>query len=358
MKFFLALVVFLFVVNASFGQEAKNISEAWEGFSSPDIMSSGFVHDFATLPLEASLLGGNKAWSSHYWPSKKAGINNRWFSPKDETFDYQSPDKATVAKMDLDAKKTLSPSEKYDLLMGRYDYPLKKEVYGVTSRLSKDWVGICHGWAPAAIHHNEPNPKYIQNADGVVIPFGSADIKALLSYYYAYHYESETVHQVGKRCFFGSWIGGARGCGDDLNAGAFHIILANKLGIKHEGFVADVERFNEVWNQPIVGFRSQVLEKDLPPSKKAAKNAVSEVRIATEFFYTDESEPNWETVMGTSEQVVSKLELLYRVELDAEGKIVGGAWESSVRPDFLWDKDKAPAFDGYFEKLSILINDN
>ncbi len=358
MKFFLALIVFLFVVNASFAQEQKSISEAWEGFSDPEIMASGFTHDIKELPLEGNILNGQKAWSSTYWPSNKGSINNRWFSPQGETFGYTSPSREQVRKMSLEDLKILSPSEKYDLLMGNYDYPLKKEVYGIASSHAKDWEGICHGWSPAAVNHNEPQPKYIQNPDGVVIPFGSADIKGLLSYYYAYKHVSESTHQVGKRCFFGSWMGGAAGCGEDLNAGAFHIVMTNKLAIRKQGFVMDVDRFKQVWNQPVIGFTSKVVDDNLPVSRNAAKSAVYEMRIATELFYTDESDPTWDAVMGTPMQVVSKRDFVYRLEIGQDGKIVGGTWESKERPDFLWDVEKAPVFVGYLEKLSVLINDN
>src|SRR5690606_15230131 len=117
--------------------------------------------------------------------------------------------------------------------------------------------------------------------DGIQIPFGSSDIKALISYFYAFHID-QSVDQMGLRCFFGSWMGGYRGCNEDLNAGAFHIVISNKIGLQKEGFMADVERFREVWNQPVVAYKSKILAANLPRSSKAASTAVKEVRIATE----------------------------------------------------------------------------
>jgi hypothetical protein len=335
-----------------------SILEAWKGFSDPDIMSSGFTHKFSELPLAGTVEIGPKAWSGHYWPSQHGGINNRWNAPGQPGFNYKSPTFTEVRRMSLEQLAQLAPSEKYDLLLGKYDYPLKKEAEGVASRRAPDWAGICHGWAPAALHHNEPTPKVLTNPDGIKIPFASSDIKALLSYYYAFHHEVESTHQIGLRCFFGNWMGGARGCDEDLNAGAFHIVITNMLGLRQEGFMADIDRFKEVWNQPIVGFKSKVLNSWLAPSSNAAKTAVKEMKIATELFYVNESDNvTWDVVHGTKEQIISKKNLVYRIELNREGKIVGGSWESDERPDFLWNKARATDFKGILFKLSGLIND-
>lgn len=357
MNKFLSLSFGLLASSAVFAQAlVEDLDSEWKGFSAPEIMSSGFTNMLSALPLEGQLPAGTKGWSSTYWPSKKAGIANRWNSPLQETFDYRSPSKEMVSKMSLEDLKLLSPAEKYDLLLGQYDYSFKRQVYSSTSRLAKEWAGICHGWAPAAMLHNEPTPKTLKNPDGISIPFGAADIKGILSYYYAFYTEEQATNQVGLRCFFGSWMGGARGCSDDLNAGAFHIIIANKLGLKKEGFLVDIDRFNEVWNQPAYGFKTKVIEQR-PVSRGAAKSAVREILVQTEFFYVDESDPTWNVVHGTDSQIISKLDLEYSLEIDSQGNIVGGEWESRDRPDFLWNKKKVEQFEGIFSKLPSLLND-
>jgi Transglutaminase elicitor len=357
MKYVLSIVLALFLSESILAQ-TQNFVEAWKGFSDPEIFSSDFTHDFKSLPLEGSIQIGPKAWSGDFWASKRGGINLRWNHPSQEGFDYKSPTKEQVMSMDLSELATLSPTEKYDLFTGRYDYPLKKEVQGSVSRNAADWTGICHGWAPASIFHNEPTPKILTNPDGIQIPFGSSDIKALISYFYAFHHDNGT-DQIGLRCFFGSWLGGARGCGEDLNAGAFHIVIANKIGLYKEGFLADVDRYREVWNQPLIAFKSVVVADNLPPSKSAAKNTVKEIKIATDIFYVNENLPGWNTVHGTRDQMISRRSLLYRIELNAQGKIIGGEWESKERPDFIWNKNpaKLEEFNGILSELPKLLND-
>ena len=351
-------IFFIFVLIMSSISIASTHFEAWKGFSDPEIMDSGFTHELAKLPLKGTIDINPRGWSGDYWASKKGSINYRWNSQKPEGFKLKSPSFAEARSMSSEQLSSLAPSEKYDLLIGNYEYPLRKEVEDVASKLSADWAGICHGWAPASLHHHEPTAKVLKNPDGLLIPFGSSDIKALLSYYYAFHAEDETSHQVGLRCFFGRWLGGARGCDEDLNAGAFHIVMTNMLGLKGEGFVADIDRFREVWNQPIVAYESEIISSRLAPSEFAAKTAAYELRVRTELFYVDESNENtWNSAFGTDNQKISSRLLQYRIEVNRENKIVGGSWESDERPDFLWNRSKATQFRGLFSRLPELLND-
>jgi hypothetical protein len=330
--------------------------EDWRDFSDPDIMGSNYNHYFFELPNEGSIIDGKRAWSGHFWPSREGGINNRWNTETKEGFSYKSPSKATVLQYSDEQLKRLAPTEKFDLYLGRYDYPLKNEAKGTASRRAADWAGICHGWAPASLHHTEPTPKTLTNPDGLKIPFGTSDIEALLSYFYAFYHESET-NQIGLRCFLASWIGVARGCNDDLNAGAFHIIISNKLGLEKVGFLMDRDRYKEVWNQPVVGYKSTVASRSLTPSRESAKGTVREFRIQTELYYVNESLPQWTPVHGTENQKIEVMELQYRIELDKNDKIIGGEWESSDRPDFLWNKTKTTEFTGLLSGLENLLND-
>lgn len=349
-------VIFLLLSStAAMAAPSVLVDEAWEGFSAPEIIGSGFTHNLFALPLEGSVeMKGPKHWSSDYWPSQKGGINLRWNTSDKRGFGYRSPTYSEVRNMSQRQLMELSPTEKYDILTARYNYPLKSQVAQSVSPKADEWEGICHGWAVATTYHNEPTPKTMRNADGIEVPFGSADIKALLSYYYAM--DEGPSDNMGHRCDIAKWTGGAKECDQDLNAGAFHIILANKIALKGEGLIMDVDRLKEVWNQPVVSYKSKVLGTS-QPSRNAARSAVIEYRIATELFYVDESDPNWNTVHGTENQKLDKKDLVYRIELNAQDEIVGGTWESDVRPDFVWQKSKIKSFTGLFTMLPSLLND-
>jgi hypothetical protein len=347
----LAVLGCLLISSVSFAEE-KGI---WPGHSNPRIVSTEFNYSFEKLPLEGNHDKPHTGWSDDYWPTHKGSINRRWNSPGQPGFKLVSPSKEQVFGMTQSQLSELAPSEKFDLLRGRYDYPLVKRVAKTARPNAKDWAGICNGWAPASLNLKEPMPTVMINSDGLQIPFGSSDIKAMLSYYYAYYVKTPT-RQVGLRCFLNRGLSGlARGCGDDLNAGAFHIIMSNMLGLKREGFLADVDRLKEVWNQPITSYKTEIV-MTRAPSSRAARSAVREVVVRTDLVYGSEIEPQWNPALNTSAQLYEKLELEYTVELDHEGKIVGGEWISWTRPDFIWFREEAP-FTGEFEILGSLYQE-
>ena len=346
MKFFLAF----FSILPLTAQATSQFLKPWERFSDPVIMSKDFVRTFSELPKEAIVTDKRKYWSSDYWPLNKGGINLRWNSTKPNGFDLVSPDKSSVFKMTLNELKQLSPSEKFDLYRGDYSYALKKEVAGRTSPRRKDWEGICHGWAAAALNHNEPQPKLVKNPDGIQIPFGSSDIKALLSYYYAYKYKPVSTHQMGRRC------NGAQHCEEDMNAGAFHIVLANQLGLQGKGFIADIENGREVWNHVAYDYETQIIEDNLSPGFDSAPGTYKVVRVKTEINVVFNIIRNsWFPVVGTPLQTFKSNIYEYDLDLDEKGAIIGGKWISELRPDFLWTMAPVLRFQGNFQKLKFLL---
>lgn len=334
--------------------EPLEINQPWRNISDPVIMSTTFVRSFSNLPLEAAVTDTSKYWSGDYWALKKGNINYRWFSPKPQGFNLKSPTKEQAGLMTLQELSYLAPSEKFDLLNGRYEYPLVKEVSSFTSPERELWEGMCHGWAPALMHHNEPTPKVITNPDGIQIPFGSSDIKALISYYYAYEYDAVTSRQMGSRCNGPRWPWSSDRCKDDMNAGAFHIVLTNKIGLSGTSFVADIENGKEVWNHVPVNYKITVVNDRLPPEDDSARGTVKTIRLKTEIFYVFNSDKNtWET-SGT---VAKKRTYEYTLDINSSGMIIGGNWISKMRPDFLWLVDQTPSFKDKFVRLGELLND-
>lgn len=351
LKFIATAIFALFLSSAR-----AEILGPWAGFSSPEIMGSGFTHQYFNLPAEGSTnYSGPYFWSGDYWPSKLGGINYRWNSPRPMGFRTYNFPRHEVLRLGSRDMHSLAPSEKFDILMGRYSYPLKAEVAKSVKPDAQDWEGICHGWVLASLHHAEPTPKTLVNRDGVKVYFGSSDIKALLTYYYAW-YGEENTPTVGKRCSFGNWTGGRANCDQDLNAGAFHIILANKLGLQGKGLIMDVERMDEVWNQPVIAYRSQFLG-EFRAGAGAARSAVREIRLSTQIWYVNETKNSWYPVHGTELQKLDTRIFQYRVELNNRDEIVGGTWESEERPDFIWHKEKVRSFGGLFSGLTQLLND-
>jgi hypothetical protein len=331
-----------------------SIDEKWESNSDPEIMSYFFTRQFPLLPLEGSVYPSTKYWSGDYWALRKGNINYRWFAKKKVGFNLNSPTKEEARRMTVAQLAELSPSEKYDLYTGRYDYPLRNEVNRIADPSAAEWEGICHGWSPATINHDEPLPKLMRNPDGIEIPFGSSDIKALLSYYYAYGYKIPNTHQMGRRCFRGSFFNRSKDCWDDMNAGAFHIVLANRVGIEGRSFIMDLERYREVWNHPVTDYKSRVL-RETPPWSDSAPGTKKVIEVETLIHYLDDNGNDWNRVMGTPKQMVKKVTYRYLLDIDENGAIIGGKWMSTSRPDFLWYVGKVRKFEGTLWRLGDLL---
>ncbi len=289
------------VAHASVNLELDSIDRAWQGISDPLRMSSAFNRDFASLPLSGDASDPQKYWSSDYWARNKGGINYRWNAARPTGFNLVSPTKEQAMTMTTAELASLSPSEKWDLFNGRYDYPLKKRIASYASPSRPSWEGICDGWAGAALNHDEPKSITVANPDGIQIPFGSSDIKGLLSWYYAREWAGGYA-MMGRRCNGGINIGTDR-CTHDMNAGAFHIVLANRLGTDGVSFVADIDRNSEVWNHLAFDFRSRIVSSNLPRRSTSASGTVKVARVRTTVDYVWLLRRNtWEPVLGTSAQ--------------------------------------------------------
>lgn len=192
-----------------------------------------------------------------------------------------------------------------------------------------------------------------QGAQGLTIPFGSSDIKALLSYYYAYHHEEGETLQMGKKC-----DRRGRHCDEDLNAGAFHIALTNQIGLLGESFIADIENTKEVWNQMVYSYTSEVVQDDLLPAEDSAPGTVRVTQIRTTMIVVFNIGMNsWLPSIGTANQTFRSSDYEYDLDLDRDGNIIGGKWKSQLHPDFIWYTRRTQDFGDAFSRLKYLLLD-
>ncbi len=366
MKFHFTVLSFMVLFNA-YGSK-------WNRSNNPEIFNavidSKVVTKFSSLPLKASLVDDRFGWSETYWPSNKGGIAFRWNHPTPMPFIFRTYSKDELLALSEEQLSQLSPAELYDIAMGDYSYSLTRKVLSEYSPKDLWWEGICHGWALAASHYPEPDKSFVKNADGITVPFGSSDVKALLSMHDAYNSKGFYV-RVGDRCFAkgkvlgeelpedgnvdvpSRWKRDRPGC-QDVNAGAFHIILATMIGIHSQGFVADVDRYNDVWNQPVTGYDASVVSEQEISEQDKSNGIFKKIRLLTTMTYADElnffdeeSSRNGELgfvsknpVTATPSQMFATKNYEYVLELNSIGEIIGGEWISETRPDMLWLKKK------------------
>ena len=328
---------FLLVLALIFSGEVLAINKsAWDNNNDPNLITSDtnttFEYNFQNLPLEGQL--DFTPWADTYWPSFQRGIANRWYG---NTNVHVMPYKNKVMSMSNKDLKKLSPAEKYDIFVGDYKYSLTKSELDRTSPKDPQWEGLCHGWAMAALLWKEPNSVIMENEDGIKIPFGASDIKALLIYLQA---NSDTKeYMAGTRCEQDLTVISFKDRDDacmDINAGAFHVILTNRVGILKKGFVMDVDTGKEVWNQPVYAYTTKII-KTHGPTKNAAEGTVKEIQVQTTVTYTGEIAPSFESPLENPVQ----REYKYILELNSDDRIIGGKWISEDYPDFIWVQKKA-----------------
>ncbi len=307
-------------------------------------------------------------WSSSYWPLSEGSITYRYSDPNIPRSDVnkyalyileQRPADTLVneGKADL-----LSPAEKYDLLMGDKNYSLTNSILNDVKSYGKfeGWEGICHGWAPAAYMYNRPiRSVKVSNPEGKQITFYPTDIKALSSLLWAnLNYPSKFI---GGRCNEKNPQRDANGrilsqdCFDS-NPGSFHLALINQIGINKRSFVFDATYDFQVWNQPLLSYsyyyfnpqtaQSSYKSSDVMINKEnftrdkfksyRSNNATYIVGVKTKVEYISETYPDASSKDSSNRDSIVAVEYIYDLEVDSNGKIIGGEWYQTAHPDFMW----------------------
>lgn len=383
MKFLIPILFFSFVAKAELIDSSSHPSN-FSRLAGMPLFSS-----FNLLPLSGKLADDRLAWSESYWPSNKGGIAFRWNHPEPQPFKYKLHPLAELKKMSLEELNQLSPAELYDISNDDYNYSLTRKVLSLFTPRDLWWEGICHGWSQASINYPEPEKIIYLNKSGLKVPFGASDVKALLAMHEAYNYVGEKFGFAGKRCKVKGKVVGEADDRDhpsdrnyppeelaesfecrDVNAGAFHIIITNMIGIHGKGFVADIDRFNDVWNQPIASYESEIMGEESVDSTLSMLGVSRKMRIKFKMtygeelkFYTPELEAQGyrnfvskEPVTMTDHQKFLSRNYEYFLELNDKGQIIGGEWISQTRPDFMWLYGRSGQFKNYPIPLAHLKN--
>jgi len=307
----------------------------WGRVNDPRIMSSGFKYQLSAL-RSAQLPA--QPWSDTYWPSYQSGIAHRWLSRTPNDFKYKLNTLDQLKAMSADDLKVLSPAEKYDIYLGRYDYPLVNSEWKRTSPSDASWEGLCHGWSPASYTYQQPNPSTVVSKDGITLQFGSSDIKALLTYY-AGQYDTAANKFLGGRCNtdldMNTTAADAQPECWDTNPGAFHVVASNLL-TQNAAFVYDRDRSIMVWNQPVYS---------ISVTQNSVSNGYANLSVGVTFAV--ETLPMWQAHQARLDTANYR----YSVDLDANNNVVGGEYQSWDRGDFMWTIQLDP-FHGYFQGLA------
>jgi hypothetical protein len=171
-----------------------------------------------------------------------------------------------------------------------------------------------------------------------------------------------------------------------VNAGTFHIVMANQLGLMKVGFEFDKTRDGQIWNQPARGFTSTILGYSAPTAT-SAPGTVQVALVQSSIQFADDTDYSWAfwnpTLKGLFNNnqpdsgfaadyllyskmlinqgdetqvnaypynIMDSANYKYTLDLDANGNIIGGDWLTLDRPDTLWIMQKQD-FKGNFKRL-------
>ena len=371
----------------STSQDTGRSGVNWSEGDNPNHLDFGqnFEYVFDSLPTIGQVT--TPPWAGSYWPTHLDSVNHRW--------DAEHPD-------------NLSPSEKYELAFGKSGITdAVSAEYGIDSmthrtrcidnsvcnsstgevcakRRGRDagycvetWFGICHAWGPASLMEPEPVNPVIYNG----VEFKVNDIKALITLSYDVGLKSKSLSETCEDRNTGDSTGiqydeygrptEAFSACADTNAGTFHTVVANMIGIQKIGLVEDRTYDYEVWNQPLRAFK---VWKKFPKVIDAAKaNALLGAEGAKYIFNQDavgfrhvklsldwvaEAEQSEDGNLSANIDNYTHTDVYeYIVELDADGKVIGGEWIRDSRtnhPDFLWAAVEKENTEVAIPKVSML----
>lgn len=306
-------------------------------------------------------------WSDDYWPIYSGIIAKRYSDPNyPDSPNWKANADYALKGLRSSSVETLSPAEKYDLLIGDQANTLTRVLWAEGESYFKrfgkvePWMGICEGWAAASFMIPRPTHKIeVVAADGrTSIPFYPSDIKALASLLWSR--APGVTRNAGLRCNDKDPAAENGRPKDtdcfDSNPATLHVALVNQIGIHKSGLVMDANFDYEVWNFPISGYQywyfnpatgNQV--RSLSEAKVAlsdfrndpyrghrAPAAVAIVGVLMRVSYMLETSPRQTDRDGPEHDRYSYADYRYDLELDAKGQIIGGEWYQVAHPDFLW----------------------
>jgi hypothetical protein len=237
-------------------------SVEWQPQDAPSIFTSDLTYDIDDLPKEGA--AATAPWAGSYWPVYQDSINIKWDGASSDPASTKYAKAYNVSGVE-DAvsrmrgvlygksRKACTQSSECDSSIGESCAKREGQSGGYCI---PTWWGICHAWAPASILVAEP--KYPVTVNGVT--FKVNDIRALVT---LAHDDVEEKF-VSLRCDADDGKGKIEydefgrpkdGSCSDTNAGTLHILMTNYLGKKNQSFVMDRTFDDEVWNQPLRGFR-------------------------------------------------------------------------------------------------------
>jgi hypothetical protein len=242
-----------------------------------------------------------------------------------------------------------SAAEKYDLLVGDYQFSLTRSSKYFGTKFNKGgdfatWMGLCHGLAPASYMVPTPNKAVtVLAADGVTrITFLPDDIKALATTWWAnVKYDNRFT---GKRH-------------QAIDAAAFYIIFGNQMGRYRRNMAVEPFADAEIWNYGAISYSASYynvinnqfgsyINSRLPKMSAGQFGAIASARSAyvvgvrLSVHYANTINMKFTSV---GQNMIEKTSTYtFALYLDLQENIIGSVWTSKAKPSYVWGPDTIP----------------
>ncbi|HPM81742.1 MAG TPA: hypothetical protein PLF81_13630 [Candidatus Anammoximicrobium sp.] len=262
--------------------------------------------EFAKLKTSAQVDGWRIPYSAAIYPERSGGLAAA-----------RSSTGTVLGKYDSAFHDGRSLAESYDRRRKLRTGVRRAGLFGRTQTYTyydaDYWEGYCSGFTASTIRHPEPvrpvDAGTVGGRSGVV--FEPAEIKALLSAAY-------------NRTRWDSFLFVAPASARDggPNMGTFHLALANYIGQAGHPIGIDRVKGREAWNNPIYDYEVTSIRDAGHQGDIEIKELVTKITYTG--YGTDRvNQTNPDTGERQGHQSRSMV-IRYQLELDAEGKIVGG----------------------------------
>jgi hypothetical protein len=259
--------------------------------------NADLAYDLSEFPTSARVT--QAVWTGHWYPASAGG--------------------------------TKAAMMQYDRAFGTNGKAAAWEAAHSAQHAGTPWAGHCNGLAAAGINTPEPRKPVVRNG----VTFSVEQVKALLVEAYQGTVSSGRV--VGGSCSQPLTTDAhGRPTDDwcrDLNPGSLHLALGNFIGKFGVPVVLDIQNGVQVWNYPAVSYNASINVIDAHEAQRLVTGQ------SAAYSFNSNAVSFRSVTMTISLINNTQLFLTYVLELDANGKVIGGEWTGSSKinhPDFVW----------------------
>jgi Transglutaminase elicitor len=285
------LVVAAVVAFSAVGQIVSDDSRAKQDDAFQQWWGTDFEWKFDNLPEKGSVAEHRMPYSGYIYPDTAGGTV------------------ASLQKYDRAFNRGGFPATRHE----RWDTTAFQEptrpqgrgffgrAFGGGRMATPYWHGHCNGWTSATIRHAQPQNSVVRNG----VTFTPADIKGLLAELYIYNEMNVLA-----------------GSETHLDAGTFHAIITNWIGLGQHSIGMEADPGKEKWNYPVYAYA-------------ASTGRISDRQVEVKMNLAHAKDSRGEHQESPLHKAQKYFH--YSLNLDADGKIVGGHfYRDSARIDMLW----------------------